>query len=374
VTIVREAYQNLTFGFQLERPSFMPAGQSPLQHSPRERRADGAVGLWWSDGQACWMATDPDIILAIFKDKAFEVTDYEGETFKIIDELGVDLSAMARVARHLPLAKEGCAHSALRKQMAITLAKNSPGALLAVERSIQSRVACAFARFTHFDLVEVVLAPLVNELVSALGGVRVAERLGKTSPSQMFDKTLGLNRRKAINQQIGDLYGASNPNGGHLGASSEADVEVALAVLGFDALLGTLGESFLHEIRSNPGNLLSEIEWSESVPVTGVPYVDRIANRSVAIGGVHIEGGERVRLYLNAPIDSGSNHQDFFFGAGRHACLGRSVSQTAWRLLTANLGTVQMRAIITKVDYRQPDNVFNCPISIKVSLDDGQQH
>src|ERR1700733_2063869 len=181
---------NLTFGFQLERPSFMPPGHSLLEESPRELRADRASGLWWSDGQGCWMATDPDILSAIFKDKAFEVTDYEGETFKIIDELGVDLSAMARVARHLPLAKEGSAHSALRKQMAITLAKNSPSALLEVERSIQGRVACVFARFTHFDMVEAVLAPLVTDLVSALGGARVAERLGKTSPSQMFDKTL----------------------------------------------------------------------------------------------------------------------------------------------------------------------------------------
>jgi cytochrome P450 len=322
--------------------------------------------LQWSDNLDCWLACDPAILIAILKNADFRVIDYEKETMKIVDGLGVDLLATANVARHLPLAREGCPHASLRKQMAVDLSRTAAPALLAFDHHLRTEVPRVFARSGEFEIVAELFAPLVGTLVTALSGARCDSDIGETSPSQLFDKFLSLNRRKMIDRQIRQIC----DHAGNGAASDDASRQAALVVLGFDSLLGSIGESFVHSIRSNPDKSMSEIAWSEKLPVTGVPYVDRVAVKPIEIGGQQVEEGQRVRLYLDAFGHAGPAHHDLYFGAGRHACLGRPLAQRAWQALTSNLATLRTRVAIVDVGYRTSDNVFNCPTSILVSVDE----
>lgn len=348
----------------------MPLNQNLAQRCPNEEYAYESPGpLWWSDDERYWMSCDPVVLLAIFKNANFAVIDCEKEKMKIVDGLGVDLLATAKAARHLPLAKEGCAHASLRRQMALEINRRTAPALLSLEGYVRSKVRAIFFDNRHFDIVAELFAPLVANLVTALSGVRVDSRTGKTSPSQLFDRGLSLNRRKIINDQIIELYDGAQPDHDE---TSSVDLGVALAVLGFDTLLGSIGESFLHEIRANPDKPMNEICWSDSIPVTGVPHVDRIAVKSVAVGGVEIKSSQRIRLYMDAFKGSGAGHQDLYFGAGRHGCLGRSIAQKSWQILVCNLGAIRKRVGIAGVAYRPSDTVFNCPTSIMVSVGESQ--
>jgi cytochrome P450 len=113
---------------------------------------------------------------------------------------------------------------------------------------------------------------------------------------------------------------------------------------------------------------MSEIGWSDGLPATGVPYVDRLAVRAVEIGGCRIEAGQRIRLYLDALKHSQGKDHSLYFGAGRHACLGRVIAQKCWRILTGNLRSIPRTVTIERIDYRPWDGVFNCPISVMVAV------
>ena len=334
--------------------------------SDKEALYNSSDLLRWSDDLDCWLACDTGILIAILKNADFRVIDYEKETMKIVDGLGVDLLATASVARHLPLGQEGCPHASLRKQMAVDLSRKAAPALLAFDDHVRTEVPRIFAGSGEFDIVAELLAPLAGTLVAALSGAQFDMAIGETSPSQLFDKFLSLNRRKMIDRQIRQI----RDHAGSGTASDDASRQAALVVLGFDSLLGSMGESFAHSVRANPGKPMSEIAWSEKLPVTGVPYVDRVAVKPIEIGGQQVEEKQRVRLYLDALGHAGPAHHDLYFGAGRHACLGGPIAQKAWQALTLNLATIRRRVTIVNVGYRSSDNVFNCPTSIMVSIDE----
>mgnify|MGYP007067075616 CR=1 FL=1 len=252
--------------------------------SDKEALYNSSDLLRWSDDLDCWLACDTGILIAILKNADFRVIDYEKETMKIVDGLGVDLLATASVARHLPLGQEGCPHASLRKQMAVDLSRKAAPALLAFDDHVRTEVPRIFAGSGEFDIVAELLAPLAGTLVAALSGAQFDMAIGETSPSQLFDKFLSLNRRKMIDRQIRQI----RDHAGSGTASDDASRQAALVVLGFDSLLGSMGESFAHSVRANPGKPMSEIAWSEKLPVTGVPYVDRVAVKPIEIGGQQV--------------------------------------------------------------------------------------
>ena len=200
----------------------------------------------------------------------------------------------------------------------------------------------------------------------ALSGVAVEPEAAAISPSQVFDRTLSVNRRKSLNRRIGRLLEDAKAN-----IASEAPVlDAALVVVGADSLLGSAIESFVGEVRRHTGKRLSDMDWSEKLSSTAVPYVERVATRPCQVAGTEIEPGQRIRLYLDAFERGGAEARDFFFGAGRHVCLGKSISTQVWQILTSLFRDVDCRVSIDAVSYRPSDYVFNVPDSVKVTVHD----
>lgn len=192
-------------------------------------------------------------------------------------------------------------------------------------------------------------------LISELSWTCAAHLNGDVSISQVFDKSLSVNRRKLLNNVIGQIYTSAVQDF----AVDKASMRVAMMILGTDPLLGSIGESFILSISSNPKKSMNEINWSEKLPITGVPYVERIANKSAVVSHIHVLKDQRIRVYLDAFKSNGSDYHDLYFGAGRHVCLGRAVSQQAWQILTSKFKTIGKNVSILQVRYRPSDYVFN---------------
>ncbi|MDQ6869126.1 MAG: cytochrome P450 [Pseudomonadota bacterium] len=319
--------------------------------------------MFWSDELNCWMTCDPSTIIFILKSTDFEVINYKKETVRLAHGLGVDLFATANILGSIPLTQEGDSHAALRKQMAVELNQKSSVGLRELDSFAQAKISKKFDKNEKFDIASEIFAPFVAMLISELSRTRAAHLNGDVSISQVFDKSLSVNRRKLLNNVIGQIY----TNAVQDSAVDNAGMRVAMMILGTDPLLGSIGESFIYSISSNPKKSMSEINWSDKLPITGVPYVERIANKSAVVSGIHVLKDERIRVYLDAFKSNGS---DFYFGAGRHVCLGRAVSQQAWQILTSKFKTIGKNVSILQARYRSSDYVFNCPVSIEISVDE----
>ncbi|MGI0085652.1 MAG: hypothetical protein ACREBQ_11275, partial [Nitrososphaerales archaeon] len=308
---------------------------------------------------------DPSTITSILKMKEFSAIYYKQDTCKLAHRIGAELSNVERTLDYIPLAQEGSRHLTLRKEMAIQLSRQAEAALHAFNELAQENTASAFMREKIVDVVSEVFGPCVSKLMFELSGIRLTKHNDEVSPTQLFDKFLSVNRRKLIDEELATMLGDAIANW----TSDEAGRRVGMVVLGSDALLGSIGESFVHSISSNPEKPLNEIDWPKTLPITAVPYVERIAACPVELASARVQKGQRVRVYLDAFGFNGVEYQESYFGAGRHTCIGKAISQRAWAIVTSHLQKVRKRVSVSTVKYRASDYVFNCPISIEVSVD-----
>ena len=268
-----------------------------LLHRSPERRDyyASAAPLSWSDQLACWMTADRHLILSILKDEKFEVVDFKSEAGKLAQRFGIDFRATESLLDHVPLAQEGAQHAATRKQGALAIRRNSEEALKKFAETVEEKAGKAFRDTETFNIVSEVFLPSVRELISSLSGFRIDIPDEADSLSLIFDRMLSVNRRKALDKKIETVI-ASNTATCPI---DDAALRTALSVVGADSILGALTESFVHEIGRNPGKRMSQIAWSEKLPMTSVPYVDRIMTQTTTIAGARIEQGQRIRLYLD---------------------------------------------------------------------------
>ena len=190
-----------------------------------------------------------------------------------------------------------------------------------------------------FNIVAELFAPCVFHLMSELSGVCL-ETQESVSPTQVFDRSLSVNRRKQIDRQMVEKY-SELANGKF--SAEVAGLRSAMLVLATNSLLGSLSKSFCYEIGKNASKRLDEIAWEPKIPMTAVPYVERTATKDLEIGGMGIKENQRIRLYLDAFNSQGPAGVDHYFGIGRHGCLGKAVSQKAWQILTAELGRIEKK-------------------------------
>jgi len=320
--------------------------------------------LFWSDELHCWITCDPATIELIQKSALFRVVDHSGETEKIMSRLHIDLSHIARVFQNVPVNVEGDEHVLRRRQMAHTLAARTGESLARFERLARELCARYLGRSGSSELVSDLFEPLVIELAHAISGIELTHHPEFVSPTQVFDKALGLNRRKLINQQIGALRRQACDNM----PEDQADTAVALAILGSDTIMGSLALSFAERISSCPDTRMCDIEWGERLTRTAVPFIERKAAEPIRLGDVDIAGGDVVRLFMDRYAFERRDMRDAFFGVGRHACIGRAVAQHAWRILTAILANFPLVVSIDTLKLREADCMFLFPREIKVTI------
>ena len=340
-----------------------------LVHRSERKKAFylGSQELFWSDELRCWVTCTPELIESIQKNPAFRVVDQSGELERIKARLNLDLSHTARVFDHVPVNVEGQEHGARRRRIAKALSARTAEALERFDRLARRLCAEHLGRPGTSDLVSDLFEPLILELAHGLSGVTLSRRPDFLSPTQIFDKSLGLSRRKLINEQIGLLRAKAC----EAMPDEDADTAVALAILGSDTILGSLALSFVERISAHPGRALRDIDWGDRLTATAVPFIERQALETVRFGETQVKPGEIVRLYLDRLALEDVDQRDRFFGTGRHSCAGRAVAQQAWRLLCAVLVASPYHIRIDGLKLREADCMFLFPCEIKVTVHEG---
>lgn len=337
-----------------------------LMHRTDDRHARylRLPGIFWSDELRCWICCDPETIGSIQKNPAFQVVSHRDEAKRIYSRLGIDLSNIADVFDQMPLSVEGTDHAAKRKRTARTIASKTAQGLADFRNLASELVKNNLGQSGQAELVESLFEPLVSGLVFSLTGIRLEHDPNYVSPTQIFDRSLGLQRRKLINQRLGEMRHQARGN------SEVDDVETALvlAVLGTDSILGSLSLSFIERVSANPGKRLDQIAWGEQLSQTAVPFIERTAVSPVSIEGKVVDTGEVVRLYLDRFSSEPPECRNAFFGTGRHSCIGRPITLNVWRILGETFSESPFRIRIDSVKYREADVMFLFPREIKVTV------
>ena len=142
---------------------------------------------------------------------------------------------------------------------------------------------------------------------------------------------------------------------------------VTLAILGRDALIGTLGSSLHAFLEKQEGMPLFGARFDPVPTHTGVPFIDREARFDTDVAGVSVAEGHEVRCQLQSFSEEPARHRGRFFGAGAHLCLGKPVSLDLFREISDHLHQLATRAKVLDFALRK-DDVFNIPDTFEVEV------
>ena len=166
----------------------------------------GSPDIFWSDQLKSWITAEPRTMTAIQKDPAFDVLDQSAELEKIRSRLHIALPGIERVFRNVPVNVEGDEHVLRRRRMARTIAARTEDALAQFSAAAERLCAKHLGSSGEGELVAGLFEPLAIVLARALSGIALAHNPEFLSPTQVFDKSLGLNRQKLIDAEIRRLW------------------------------------------------------------------------------------------------------------------------------------------------------------------------
>lgn len=306
---------------------------------------------------------DGNLITKILKSRDFDVLSPVAAYKKLEDHTGLDFGAVTTSMDAMPLFVDGERHRELRAEMAKIMGKDRP----LQSKVLASKADSIFSNYVRpngaIDFVTDLTLPLYHALTKVLVGVDWTETFLSDDYPRLLDPVQSLNSRKALNASLVEALDRHKDDG------VSAETIMALVMLGHDTFVGAIALSLWLTIEHNQGKMLSEIDWPMTLPATSAPFVDRVAARDCEIAGYKISKGKRLRMVLDAISEYGPLEQhDLIFGKGVHSCIGRSISENSWKMLTEKLSSFDMYARASSLEIRKPDSVFYYPIVSKVEF------
>lgn len=339
-----------------------------LHRRPDRRAYFGTArnGVAYDTALRCWIVDDPDLVVEALRDPRVGSVDYVAGARQRGSLTGHPLDNQEFAFHHIPIGWEGPDHAEKRKTIARHMAARRDALEVGLPRLVEQHVD-SLDRSGEIDLVPEFLVPLVNDLTGLLIGIDIGQDLAsKVSP--LFDRLLSLRRHTEIDQAIGEARDAIR-----LQAGDNRDIEgigTALWILGYDAQLGTLGESLRLLFEKHSGSRIGAIPFPDSPPETGVPYAERDAIEDIELGGCAIRKGDRLRIMFQGfSYSERPDRSTRIFGVGAHACLGRPLSLDLWKLMVDRLARIDRTVTFVSAKTRVTDYVFVCPSSLKVRID-----
>ena len=330
-----------------------------IQHEPDRYEAYRSMAPWHVDDELeCICVFNSDLIAETFRSADFHVIDYQAAYVAITARTGIDMSAIVTALDHIPLAMEGTAHKRLRNEIASILGSGLREHREAISRSVRDIVATVFKPGRRVDLVEDVFVPIYKETFGLILGIDHTRIDTDPMISQIFDRKISLNRRKKMQAAIQSLAESLDRHSEE--NAIERNLAVALNILGHDAMIGSLSNSAWHIFKTGAGERL-ETKHDHLLPVTSVPYIERVASVDTVIGDLEVRKGQRVRLFLDAASGRAVEGDDpgLFFGRGRHLCLGKPVTMLIWQTFTNAIRDLDCTILTDELEIREKDYVFS---------------
>ena len=294
----------------------------------------------------------------------FSVVPYGDRYAALGARLKLNFDNILFALHHVPLCLDGPAHAEQRADMARLIGERRPAVTAALPGIVQTSFA-VLSEPGPQDLLGRLVLPCVDALICVLAGTDLEfDRDALTS--RIFSQSLGVARRKRLEREVADLVArmtATFPGDTPLRLGSR----LSLAILGRDALIGTLALSLHDMLVKSTGRPLSETPLDMIPTHTGVPYIDRQARCPADVGGAAVAPGDVVRCMLQSLEGADESARLRFFGAGAHLCLGRAVTLDLFEQIARHLATVQTRVTVTEFALRD-DDVFACPETFNITV------
>ena len=270
--------------------------------------------------------------------------------------------------RYIPMCLNEADHRLARRRIAEYLAERRGVVTAAIPGIVENRIGI-LRKDGDVEVMRTIVDPIVKDVLGELNGVQPADRGSVRSASAIFDRMMGLKRRRALDNDLGKIRMLISRTLGATATEDDIGYRLALFVLGYDALAGTIGETLHHLFVANAGKKLSEIVYPAMPLETGVPFVERIAAEFFEHRGVSIAKGDRLRILLQSfqyapdPAD-----RVRMFGVGLHACLGRQLSLDLWARIAGQLSRIENRVEVLAHAFRTEDYIFTCPDKLLVAV------
>jgi hypothetical protein len=323
--------------------------------------------IWWSNTLKKWMCTNPTLITQILNDSKFGVHSYQ--ITALAQKLNTDFSYIAKLVECFPLGFEGETHKEMRKISAQKLAERMTGTLDTFRTEIRSRIKIYTQNSNAVELYGTLIEPSVKRSLLYMADLESLYEYSIISISQLFDQAISINKRLKIDAQIATLIKAIADNLDE----EEKYFRLSAFAIGYDSILGSLTESLVRTLQQNTNKKINQIVWSEELPNTGVPVIERVAKCNIDINNATIKTGQKIRLYLEAAgyqNSENSVYNNLFFGSGIHKCVGLHLSNAMWKVFIQELAEINRHIEIDQLHYRTEDYVFNIFDEIKVRLYD----
>ena len=338
---------------------------SIMEHFYRAHRSEKPD---WSNVLNGWVVLNQKYVGQILRSRFFDVVEHKKVIETYARESGLDLSELATLLDYAPLSQNGQAHSDVRRKVAVRIQERSAQAVQAFEMAAASLLDKTLVPNTSFDICRQVFNPLTVKMLAALSGIP-EETLGANFPApvsaiQVFGvrQPISSKRLAQMNAHVANIGRCQRDAG-----ESEA-ISLTTAVLGAEPLHGSLVISFVNQVLKNAGKSLGEIEFPDQLPSSDLPFVERVAMEDCVIDDLQIDKGSKWYLYLGS---FENERRETFFGAGKHLCLGKPLSEKVWKVLTSALRRHGVIVDILEVSFRDFDYVFSFPSKVQVSVRSG---
>ncbi len=341
-----------------------------LHHAPdrRARLRDNRLPLFFDALLNSWVIVDPRLAAAALTDARFAEVDYHDANATLARVSGLPLLNIDFTLTHNPISRDGPKHVAQRRAAARHVADHRRAAEAATMEAIAA-YAGRFADAGELEVMGEVIVPMVHTVIGAMVGVPIDADETAGAMSRVFDRLGSVRRSAEADRQIGDARERLRAERGSPMSDEEMGAALSLWILGYDALIGTLGESLRYLFERHNGLQLSQIPFPDNPPETGVAYVARKARGDFDFAGASIKQGQRIRVTLQSSAYSDDPKQQVrMFGAGAHSCLGRPLALDLWRLLTERLRTIDLRVEFLGSKLRDQDYLFIFPEYLRVTL------
>lgn len=323
---------------------------------------------FFDDVAKAWIVVNPAHCKDLIASNALRPATYAEDYQALQARLGIDFSSMAVAFDSIPLCQHAAPHERARRRVSEFLAGRKTALNARVPQAV-SEYFDVMRRAGRVELMSATVNPLVLDIIATVAGIDIACAADSQSASVVFDRSIGVGKRRRIAEEIAILRERIAKYLGGNASDEDVGLRLALLILGRDALTGTLGESLCRLFEQNPGRRLSDIAYPELPPDTGVPWVERIAVTPLHFAGCDFRQGDRIRIFLQSFVYSDEpRSQTRFFGAGAHACLGRPLSLEVWNAIVAVLSGIPLRVELLSYAPRTSDYVFTCPETLEVEL------
>ena len=328
----------------------------------------GTSAPQWDAALECFVIMDPNIVRETLRSDAFAVRQHDEDLDAIQHAKGLDLGATIAFIKNSPLSNNGEAHRELKKQASQYLLQVANPALDAFEKTATSLVPQLLESKEPFDLVTDLVAPLATSLFSGLSGLPETDFEPNTPAARCLTQLLSVNKQAFSPQRLQAIDGHIRERQQIVtGSDFERSLKLSFSTGTFELFKSAMANSLIFIIGRGAGRPICEIDFEAQLPVTSVPFVDRVCVRDVEVAGTPIHQNDKLVLLLGA-LSRAPNSHNGYFGTGPHICIGKVITERAWSVLRKILLERKECLCLKDVKYRDFDFALLAPVSAAVEV------